>query len=148
MVEVRPGKPNPADPKRKKLVIIGSREFSKLDLVRKLVEVLPPDDWTIVSGGARGVDRTAEQAAIERGIPIISIPADWSKGRDAGIIRNSAIVELADIVIAFWDRRSRGTMDVIVKARSAEKPLTIYYPETVAGDMLLDTAEMVRGQWP
>lgn len=152
MVEVRQGgkgKPTGNEKGRIKLAIVGSRDFANLELVRRLVSTLSPDEWTIVSGGAIGVDRTAEQVAIERGIPVISIPADWGgKGRAAGVIRNSAIIEVAQIVIAFWDRKSTGTQDSIMKAKAAGLPLTIYYPETLSEDIFTDAMEMVNHDWP
>ena len=104
-----------------KIAIVGSRNYSDLDHVRGIVKSLSRDT-EIVSGGAPGVDKIAEQAAIDRGMPTKIFPADWEKyGRGAGAIRNKAIVNYADGVIAFWDGTSRGTKNTIDLADKQSK---------------------------
>jgi hypothetical protein len=98
---------------------------------------------TVVSGGARGVDQTAESAARLAGLRVISYRV---RKRDDGFIvvrleagttslveqghrtaadalksRNTLIVDEADHVIAFHDGKSRGTADAIAKAEQAGK---------------------------
>lgn len=108
-----------------RVAIVGSRDYPYLGLVREFVNSLPLH-VEVVSGGARGVDRTAEFAARARGLSVRSIPADWNThGRAAGFLRNTEIVAAADEVVAFWDGRSRGTFDTINKARAAGKPVRI-----------------------
>lgn len=102
-----------------RVAIVGSRDFKNLEAVREWVNKLPPET-VIVSGGARGVDRTAADAARQRGLAVMEFLADWNKhGKRAGFIRNQLIVENCDRVIAFWDYQSRGTNDTIRKARAA-----------------------------
>lgn len=108
-----------------KCAIVGSRKFSPLTLVSDLVAALP-DDFIIVSGGAAGVDRTAENAAKKRGMKTEIYHADWNKlGKAAGMIRNTDIVKACDILIAFWDGESRGTQDSIIKACKNRKKVYI-----------------------
>lgn len=116
-------------PERRRLeparyAIVGSREYPHLDLVRAFVRKLPTGS-VVVSGGARGVDSVAEEAARECGLGAIVIPADWSQGRGAGIARNADIVAAADIVVAFWDGKSRGTQNSMSRAVEAGKPLWV-----------------------
>ena len=100
-----------------KIAIVGSRNYPDLDKVREFVRKLSPDD-TIVSGGADGVDETAEDEARKLGLEVISISPEWNKyGKTAGLIRNDLIVATADCVVAFWDGVSRGTKYTIDKAR-------------------------------
>ena len=49
-----------------KIAIVGSRDFANLNLVKNIVKQIKEKypDAIIVSGGARGVDQTAEQAVI------------------------------------------------------------------------------------
>lgn len=108
-----------------KLAIVGSRDYEHLNLVRYYVESLPPGT-TIVSGGARGVDRTAEQTAKHCGLPVITFHANWKQyGKQAGMIRNADIINCADAVVAFWDGSSPGTRNSINRAKKANKPVTI-----------------------
>jgi len=108
-----------------KIAIVGSRKFPMLSMVRDYVMSLPPH-YMVVSGGARGVDSCAEDCAMINGNARKIFEADWKKyGRTAGLIRNSQIVDAADNVVAFWDGKSKGTLDTITKTRMAKKPLTI-----------------------
>lgn len=122
------GAQQPAPPNRKKVAIVGSRNYPRLDLVRQYVASLA-EDTVVVSGGARGVDETAEQAARERGLQVESRPANWEHGKLAGFRRNSEIVAAADEVVAFWHAQSRGTFDTITKARKTGKPVLIFDSE-------------------
>ena len=47
-------------------------------------------------------------------------------GRGAGFVRNRAIVEAANVVVAFWDGRSRGTAHTIGLAREAGRQVVVY----------------------
>lgn len=112
-----------------KVAIVGSRDFKHLDMVWAYVQDLPPDT-TVVSGGARGVDRAAEQAAVSYGLARQIIRAIWRNDEGvynpkAGFERNTLVVEAADRIVAFWDGRSGGTLDTIKKARLAGKPVEI-----------------------
>ena len=100
-----------------KVAIVGTRTYPDLEQVRKYVRDLSPDD-IIVSGGAKGVDETAEGEARKLGMEVISVPAEWNKyGKRAGLIRNDIIVGMADCVVAFWDGVSLGTKYTIDKAK-------------------------------
>ncbi len=108
-----------------KVAIVGSRNYPELDKVREYVRSLP-NGSTVVSGGAKGVDKTAEDAAKECGLGVISLKPDWKKyGRGAGIVRNKQIVETADEVVAFWDGKSRGTMNTVDTAKKLDKPVKV-----------------------
>lgn len=76
----------------------------------------------LVSGGALGVDSLAERFATEHGLDMIVIEADWDKyEEDAGFLRNTSIVNIADDVIAIYDGKSTGTLDSIRKANINKK---------------------------
>jgi hypothetical protein len=110
------------------IAIVGSRDFSNLELVRKFVANMDERD-IVVTGGARGVDTAAQATALDYGLTVRVIKPDWKRyKRAAGMIRNEQIVEAADEVVAFWDGESRGTEDTINKARKAGKPVLIFGP--------------------
>lgn len=95
------------------IAIVGSRGYMRLDVVRDYISKLP-EDTVIVSGGARGVDTAAEDAARARGLQTLIFPAEWSKyGKSAGFKRNQLIVDASQKLVAFWDGSSRGTKSSI-----------------------------------
>jgi hypothetical protein len=108
-----------------RIAIVGSRNFSKPELVFNFVKQLS-EDTVIVSGGARGVDTWAELAAKKRGLGLLVFPAEWDKyGKRAGYLRNITIVENCDKVVAFWDGQSRGTQHTVSIAKSKNIPVKI-----------------------
>lgn len=111
-----------------KLAIVGSRTYSDLQAVTDYVNGLTADT-VLVSGGAAGVDRTAQRAAEKRGMDTKVFIPHWAKyGKSAGMRRNADIVAAADEVVAFWDGHSKGTANTIELARKAGKKVTVYTP--------------------
>jgi CTP:molybdopterin cytidylyltransferase MocA len=104
-----------------RVAIVGSRNFGLLELVGEYVCSLPIDT-VVITGGARGVDRYAENTARAREMRVEIFPADWTRyGKSAGFRRNVQMVERADKVVAFWDGKSPGTKHSIELARIAGK---------------------------
>ncbi len=113
-----------------KLAVVGSRDFSDLSMVEKVLTVDVNRITEIVSGGARGVDTAAAAFAEKQGIKIKVFLPDWDKfGRAAGPIRNKQIVEYCDEIIAFWDGKSPGTKSSLMLARNLEKNTTVIMEE-------------------
>ena len=113
-----------------KLAIVGSRGFNDYEFLReKILDLIEENEIVvneIVSGGAKGVDTLAEEFAEDLDYEITVFEADWKGlGRKAGPLRNTQIVEYSDIVVAFWDGESRGTLDSITKAKSLGKEVHI-----------------------
>lgn len=106
-----------------KIAVIGSRTFDDKKLLDVILSGYEID--LIISGGARGADSLAQEYAKERNIPAKIFLPDWSIGRHAGFLRNTQIVEAADCVIAFWDGKSKGTLDSINKAKKLGKDCAI-----------------------
>ena len=106
-----------------KVAIIGSRSLR----VTNLEDYLPSDTTEIVSGGAIGIDRCAEEYAKSRGIPTKIFLPDYNRfGKGAPLKRNVEIIDYADTVIAFWDGASHGTRFVIEEAKKRGKPVRIF----------------------
>lgn len=107
--------------------VVGSRTYKSPNHPKRLLELvlaLSGPIFSIVSGGARGVDSWASEAAVDLGLRLTEHNADWDRyGRSAGFRRNQMIVDSSDLLIAFWDFNSKGTRDTVVKALRAGKPV-------------------------
>lgn len=110
-----------------KIAIIGSRECGNInfeELLEKHLNVIAND--TIISGGARGIDTLAAQYAKKHGVKLLEFRPDYTTfGRSATFVRNRMIVDVADVVIAFWNGSSRGTKYTIEYAKKKYVPMVI-----------------------
>ena len=105
-----------------KLLIVGSRSITDFDLSPYISSEVD----TVISGGANGVDRLAEQYAdLNRLSKYILRPCYRIYGRSAPLKRNEKMVDIADAVLIIWDGRSKGTQYTIKYAKKINKPLTI-----------------------
>jgi hypothetical protein len=122
-----------------KYAIIGGRNFNDYELLKQSLNEYNDIDL-IVSGAANGADELSEVYAKENNIPTLIHKANWKNMKEpcvrksnqygeynslAGLNRNSLIIKDCDIVIAFWDGKSRGTKDSINKAKKAGKEIII-----------------------
>jgi hypothetical protein len=107
-----------------KVAVIGSRGFNNYELVKETLSKI--NITLIVSGGAKGADTLGEQYAKDNGIETKIFLPDWEKhGKAAGMLRNTDIINESEVVIAFWDGSSKGTLDSINKAKKLNKKLII-----------------------
>ena len=110
-----------------KLAVVGTRnpKITYAEFCR-IIDTIECE--TIVSGGAKGIDTFAKEYALEKRISLIECVPNYSKyGKQAPMIRNQAIIDAADMVIAFPSEESKGTYDSIKKAVRSNKPLKIIY---------------------
>ncbi len=106
-----------------KIAVIGSRSL----IVNDIEKYLPASADEIVSGGAKGIDECAREYAIKNNIKLTEFLPEYKKYRaGAPLKRNIKIIDYSDIVIAFWDRTSRGTSFVISECKKRNKKLIIY----------------------
>lgn len=101
-----------------RVIIAGTRTIRSLPLVRRAIEESGFDVTEVVSGGARGVDGIGEVWARIRKVPTKVFPADWSQGKKAGPLRNEQMAAYADALVAVWNGKSRGTADMIERAKA------------------------------
>lgn len=108
-----------------KIAIIGSRTFNDYDLIVETLNEYVDKITCVVSGGAIGADMMGERWAKEYNKETKIFLPDWQKyGKSAGYIRNVDIISNSDIVVAFWDGKSKGTQHSI-KIAGKEKKQTI-----------------------
>ena len=106
------------------VAVIGSRGFDDYELVSKTLSNI--DITLLISGGAKGSDSLGERYANENNIETLIFKPDWEKhGKAAGMIRNTDIVNNAELIIAFWDEISKGTKDSITKAKKLGKKILV-----------------------
>lgn len=106
----------------KRLIIAGSRDFDNAELLNSKCLILTSGLWqsdrlVVLCGMAQGADKLAYHWAIDHGFKVLEYPADWTKhGKSAGPIRNEEMAKNADMLVAFWDGKSPGTKDMILRA--------------------------------
>lgn len=130
------------DEQERRIAIVGSREGINRERVQEFVGMLDPTTTVVISGGARGVDSWAVEAAKERDIRVRVYPAHWKVHAEcncrnksggsickyAGFRRNKVMIDAADDVVAFWDGKSSGTAHSIEYAIEQRKPVAIFSP--------------------
>lgn len=106
-----------------KVAVIGSRNLT----VDNLGKYLPKETTEIVSGGAKGIDSDARKYAVENCIKLTEYLPDYAKyKRGAPLKRNLQIIDYADLVIAFWDGKSKGTKFVIDNCNRIGKKVVVF----------------------
>jgi len=106
-----------------KVAVIGSRKHPDLLGVRRKLIFLHGiyNFERVITGGARGVDKIAEQFAEDNNIPCEVIRPLVLDDKFSYLLRNVEIITKADLIIAFWDGESKGTRFVINYALARHK---------------------------
>lgn len=115
-----------------KVIVAGGRDFTDMDkMYNDIMELIRggviPKDFELVCGMARGADMTAYKLCKFKGNSIYEFPANWDKfGKSAGHLRNKDMGDFADILVAFWDGRSKGTQGMIGYMEGLGKPVYVF----------------------
>jgi predicted Rossmann fold nucleotide-binding protein DprA/Smf involved in DNA uptake len=137
-----------------RVAIVGSRKHERLEEVRSFVSSLASKypEALIISGGAQGVDSTAEQAARTVGLAVVSFRPTgrddrfyiqkWRLGTDssitnlteptfadyrsAALYRDMLIANACDRLVAFHWKLSPGTAFTVSIAKDYGKPVYVY----------------------
>lgn len=106
-----------------RVAVVGSRTLT----VSNLEDYLPENVSEIISGEARGVDQCAHAYALAHGIRLTEYLPDYARhGRRAPLMRSDLIVARAELVLAFWDGCSRGTVYTIRRCRATGVPCRVF----------------------
>ena len=106
-----------------KVAVVGSRNLN----TRSIKHYLPAATTEIVSGGAKGVDTAAKNFAEEMQYKYTELRPDYKKyGKAAPLKRNDEIIDYADLVVAIWDGKSKGTKYTIDRCKKIGKSLIVY----------------------
>ena len=117
-----------------KVIIAGSRTITELNHIARAMAESSFEPTEIVSGGQKswnivvgyhGADYLGELWAQQHNVPVKRFPADWRQGRKAGPLRNQVMVDYADAIVVVWDGQSRGTIDVMDRARKKKLPMFV-----------------------
>ena len=135
------------------VAVVGSRSYSDLDQVVEFLRALwkKYPETTIISGGARGVDQTAEKTWLRLGGKLVSLRPrkkdeqsyvidrwelggdgagvstpdyylEWANFASAALFRDMLFAEEAHRCVAFWNGMSRGTAFTLECFDVSEKP--------------------------
>lgn len=117
-----------------KVLVTGSRNWINREVVERELARLPAGTVVVHGACETGADAIADEVATELGLQVRRYPADWSRGKSAGPTRNSEILrqehrpgDPITLGLAFTEdlRRSRGTFDMVSKARAKGIKVTI-----------------------
>lgn len=115
-----------------RVIVAGGRDFNDIQLMKATIKGLVQagqldNNCILICGMARGADMLAYTLWTELyHNPVERFPADWNThGKPAGFIRNGAMAEKADLLVAFWDGQSRGTKHMIDTMQRMGKPVHI-----------------------
>ena len=132
-----------------KIAVVGGRNFSDVNLANRILTYAKEhyENIMVISGGAKGADAIGEQWAKDHNIPVKIFPAEWGKyGKSAGFKRNQLIVDECDLVIAFWDGKSKGTADTINKAKALGKAVYVFWEDQ--NEKYLDKLQAIQNKIP
>lgn len=114
---------------RFRVIIAGSRDIADRRILEAALQACPWSDeiTEVVCGEQRGVDTLGKEWAEAQGLSVKPFPADWDTyGKAAGPIRNAQMAAYADGLIAIPGPRSKGTYDMINKAKSRGLAVYVY----------------------
>ena len=126
-----------------KVIVAGGRDFKNYKLLKCTLDNFQQEYGNItevISGTAIGVDKLGEQYANENNIPIKRFVPDWKGlGKKAGFVRNRQMGDYAKeyngMLVAFWDKQSKGTKGMIDYATKVGlKSVVMYYNVGVSDD--------------
>ena len=128
-----------------KVIIAGGRDYADYKRLKSVCTrlLIQAKVTEIVSGGAMGADKLAEDFARESKIQSTVFMAQWREiaskpdneivtdlwgskyWKLAGHERNEKMAAYGDALIAFWDMKSKGTKNMIDVAREYKIPVVI-----------------------
>lgn len=108
-----------------RIAIIGSREYPNLREVSDYLDDLKNrfPGFEIITGGARGVDKTAIEYAKRNNVAYEIIRPLYPDKKIYYLFRNIEIITKSQQIVVFWDGKSKGTKFTMDYARSRGQTL-------------------------
>lgn len=112
--------------RRRRVLICGSRHWTRAQPIKAFVTALPIDA-VVITGGATGVDSLADMYAKERGMSTVVVAisrALWRRlGTQAGPVRNRLMLDLEPDAVVYFHTddpllRGSGTYDCVTEAEA------------------------------
>lgn len=124
---------NQSQPNIFKCIVAGSRRFTDYALMKRKLDNFFSNiegEIEIISGTAQGADTLGERYALENGLSVRRMAANWEKyGRKAGYARNEEMAKYAALsggaCVVFWVGKSSGSGHMIDLAKKYKLRLRI-----------------------
>ena len=88
--------------------------------------VVSPIVYELLGKGKELADKLGEDWAAKNNYKVERFPADWNQfGKAAGYFRNLEMARFSDVLVAFWDGESKGTMHMINIMNEMNKPVRV-----------------------
>ena len=114
-----------------RIAVVGSRDFNDYEFFVEKLEYLLQNlsNFSFVSGGAKGLDSLVKRYAKENNYLLVEYLPEYDKFPDnpkiAPLMRNKTIMENADMVIAFHNGVSKGTLNALSHAKKLNLPIRV-----------------------
>lgn len=113
-----------------KVLVCGDRNWNNKTRLWEMLDAYSKDIDLIIEGDACGADRMSREWGNDRGLMVMTFPADWNTyGKSAGPIRNRQMLKegYPHIVFAFHNniKSSKGTKDMIGIALKQSIPVLL-----------------------
>lgn len=104
------------------VLVIGSRSISAFDIS----PYIPRNCGRVLCYQEKGIGSVAEQYAQSHGIPAEIVEPDREQsGQEDVSEQDVQMAAMADLVVAVWDGKSRGTKEIADYARKTGKPVKV-----------------------
>ena len=109
-----------------KCIIAGSRHLEiSMNQLMDIIEHAGLPITEVVSGNSGNIDVLGEKWGLAMRLPVTQFNAAWQAyGKSAGPRRNRQMAAYAEALIAIWDGKSKGTLNMIKEAN--KRQLRVY----------------------
>jgi asparagine synthetase B (glutamine-hydrolysing) len=115
-----------------RLIIAGTRLAEPID-IGLLVKRFKDQPTMVLCGEARGPDQWGKEWAHRNGVPVRSFPVERGPDRRQLVFRNEAMAIFGHCLLAIWDGKSRGTSDMIQRAKAHRLLCYVYRTDLMKG---------------
>ena len=106
------------------VLICGSRSIKNLQISRY---IRPESCAAIVHGGAMGTDAIADSWAKANNLETVIYKPNYKVyGKRAPLVRDEEMAEFCDVIICFWDGKSRGSKDTCDYGRKIGRKVIVH----------------------